>query len=262
MVIIDQETCIGCGKCAADCPAWNIKIEEKAAIKADCIQCGHCVAVCPAGAVSIPEYDMEDIEEYQEEGFRLQPEQVLHSIKYRRSVREYQPKEVSRSDLELLVQAGRYTATAKNSQSNGFVFVQKELEQLKEQVWEFIDQTEQKQGRSAPKELLPYFSFNRRRKADPSDDYLFRNAPVVLFVTSDYLLDAGLAAQNIETMAVSMGLGVLYNGYLARITDANEKLKQWLGIQDKTIRACMLLGYPVRHYIRTAPRKAPDVIWK
>ena len=68
MVIIDQETCIGCGKCAADCPAWNIKIEEKAAIKADCIQCGHCVAVCPAGAVSIPEYDMEDIEEYQEEG--------------------------------------------------------------------------------------------------------------------------------------------------------------------------------------------------
>ena len=89
MVIIDQETCIGCGKCAADCPAWNIKIEEKAAIKADCIQCGHCVAVCPAGAVSIPEYDMEDIEEYQEEGFRLQPEQVLHSIKKRRSVREY-----------------------------------------------------------------------------------------------------------------------------------------------------------------------------
>ena len=85
---------------------------------------------------------------------------------------------------------------------------------------------------------------------------------MVLFITSDYLLDAGLAAQNIETMAVSVGLGVLYNGYLARIADANEKLKKWLGIEDKAIRACMLLGYPMRHYVRTAPRKEPDVIWK
>ena len=101
-----------------------------------------------------------------------------------------------------------------------------------------------------------------REKKDAADDYLFRNAPAVLYIVSDSPLDAGLAAQNMETMAVSLGLGVLYNGYLARISDANEELKQWLGIGDRTIRACMLLGYPARHYVRTAPRKAPDVIWK
>ena len=262
MVIIDHEKCIGCGVCAEDCLAFNIEIGEKARIKKECIQCGHCVAVCPAAAVSIPEYDMKDIEEYDAESFCLQPEQVLHSIKFRRSVRDYKEKEVKSSDLELLVQAGRYTATAKNSQSNGFIFVQKELIQLKHMVWEYIDEIEKQEGKAAGRDMLTYFSFNRRRKADLKDDFLFRNAPVVLFITSDYLLDAGLAAQNIETMAVSVGLGVLYNGYLARIADANEKLKKWLGIEDKAIRACMLLGYPMRHYVRTAPRKEPDVIWK
>ena len=95
-----------------------------------------------------------------------------------------------------------------------------------ERVWDFID----KMGRHVDKALLPYVAFNRRRKVDPKDDYLFRNAPVVLYITSDWPVDAGLAAQNIETMANALGMGALYNGYLARISDANEELKKWLGI--------------------------------
>ena len=69
----------------------------------------------------------------------------------------------------------------------------------------------------------------------------------------------GLWTQN---MAASLGMGALYNGYLARIADANDTLKQWLEIEGKTIKACMLLGYPDRTYMRTAPRKKANVIWK
>ena len=48
MVEINQEKCIGCGKCAEDCVARNIKIKEKKAeVKADCIKCGHCNKRCP-----------------------------------------------------------------------------------------------------------------------------------------------------------------------------------------------------------------------
>ena len=121
---------------------------------------------------------------------------------------------------------------------------------------------EEKEGRNIARELLPYVVFNRRRKKNPQDDYLFRNAPAALFITSDWPLDAGLAAQNIENMAASLGMGALYNGYLARIADANDTLKQWLEIEGKTIKACMLLGYPDRTYMRTAPRKKANVIWK
>lgn len=262
MVVIDEKKCIGCGLCAADCIAQSIVIEEKARIKKDCFQCGHCVAVCPQGAVSIPEYDMVDVEKYDADSFAVNPEQLLHSIKFRRSIRNYKPEAVPEDVLRMLAEAGRYTATAKNSQSNGFVFVQKEMGELKDRVWQFIDDIAHKDIREIDKAFLPYLVFNQRRKKDATDDYLFRNAPVVLYVVSDSALDAGLAAQNMEMMGVSLGLGMLYNGYLARVSDANAELKEWLGIEDRKICACMLLGYPAVHYARTAPRKPAEIIWK
>ena len=76
--------------------------------------------------------------------------------------------------------------------------------------------------------MLPYLSFNQRRKADCKDDYLFRNAPVVAYITSDWPLDAGLAAQNMELMAVALGLGALYNGYLAALPMQTKSLRTGL----------------------------------
>ena len=263
MIKINEEKCVGCGLCAKDCLTFNIEIHNhKAHISKYCLHCGHCVAICPQKAVSIPEYDMEDVEEYDPDSFCLEPEQVLHAIKFRRSIRSFKPEKLAQSELELLVQAGRYTATAKNCQGNGFIFIQEELEHLKSMVWDYIENIEVQSEKNISRDLLPYLSFNKRRKTDPTDDYLFRNAPVVLFITSDRPLDAGLAAQNIETMAVSMEIGVLYNGYLSRIANADLALKKWLGIEGETIQACMLLGYPNRRYLRTAPRKKAHVIWK
>lgn len=259
MVKVNTEKCIGCGKCTADCLAFNIVVEDgKAHVKNECIECGHCVAVCPVNAVEIEGYDMEDVEEYNKDTFEVNPESLLHAIKFRRSIRSYKDEKVSEKDLHMLLQAGRYTATAKNNQDCHFIFVQEEREKLKELVWGFIDDM----GHDVDKALLPFVAFNRRRKKNPADDFLFRNAPVVLYITSDWPLDAGLAAQNIEIMAHALGMGALYNGYLARISDANEELKKWLGIEGKTIKACLLLGYADKKYVRTAPRKEANAIWK
>lgn len=259
MIQIDEK-CVGCGICVKDCISQRLVVENgKAHATGPCLECGHCAALCPRNAVSILDYDMEDIEESE---FSLDPEELLCSIKSRRSIRSYKPMPVEQMKLDMLLQAGRYTATAKNSQDCHFVFVQKELDTLKELVWKSIDEIEAAGFRNIPKEALPYIDFNRRRKANPADDYLFRNAPVVLFIASDYPLDAGLAAQNVELMANALDLGALYNGFLARITDRNDALKEWLGIPQKNIHACMLLGYPNVRYLRTAPRKKANVSWK
>lgn len=263
MIQINQELCIGCGQCVKDCISHRLSLENgKAAISKECIYCGHCTAICPVGAVSNSDYDMADVEDYCKDTFTLNTDKLLHAIKFRRSIRDYKAQPVENEKLQKLLQAGRYTATAKNNQDCHFVFVQKELASLKQQVWDYIEEYSVSNAGNISNEMFPYVSFNRRRKADAADDYLFRNAPVVVYITSDWPLDAGLAAQNMELMAVSMGLGVLYNGFLARISDENESLKTWLGIEGKTIKACMLLGYPNLSYARTAPRKEPNVIWK
>lgn len=263
MVRIDEKLCIGCGACIRDCVGNNIELAEgKATIKNECFLCGHCVAICPSNAVAISEYDMNEVEEYDEASFSVAPDNMLHKIKFRRSIRNYKNDMVTQEVLNQLLNAGRFTATAKNNQSCYFVFVQKEREVFKDLVWSEIDKIKAPEGERLPNDVFPLVAFNRRRKDNPADDFLFRNAPVILFITSDWPLDAGLAAQNIEHMAVSMGLGALYNGYLTRFCDSNEEVKKWLGIEGQTIRGCMLLGYPKTHYFRTAPRKEANVIWK
>lgn len=263
MISIDKEKCIGCGKCIKDCLAGKIKLEEgKAMYSGECIQCGHCAAICPCAAISIPEYDMEDVESYTKEDLDVDAEKLLNFIKFRRSIRDYKACPVEQEKLEKILQAGRYTATAKNNQDCHFVFVQNKLHKVKELVWNHVEEITDRSKGKLPKELVVFAVFNRRRKADPNDDYLFRNAPVVLFITSDWPLDAGLAAQNMELMAEALGLGVLYDGYLARLAEANAELKEYLGISDKTIKACMLMGYPNVSYERTAPRRKANVIWK
>lgn len=263
MVIINQEKCIGCGQCIKDCVATNIQIiEGKAQVQRPCLQCGHCLTVCPANAVRISDYDMDDVEEYKKEDFTLDPNTFLRAIKYRRSIRSYQDKKVEKEKITQIAQAGRYTATAVNYQFHKFVFVQEQLEVFKEKVWDFVEVNKDKKDEKGNLIYAHYVGFNQRRKENPANDYLFRNAPAVVFVASDRMLDAGLAAQNMEMMAVSLGLGMLYNGFLARIVEANQELKEWMGIVDKEICACMLLGYPEIQYLRTAPRKELNFILK
>ncbi|MBI4702717.1 MAG: DUF362 domain-containing protein [Deltaproteobacteria bacterium] len=49
---IDPKKCLGCGTCAAWCPADAIAVERTAAIDPErCIGCGECIAACRDGAV-------------------------------------------------------------------------------------------------------------------------------------------------------------------------------------------------------------------
>ena len=132
------------------------------------------------------------------------------------------------------------------------------MDKLKDMVWGYIDALQQVDSKGLM-DYEAYKSFLIRKNKDASDDFLFRNAPAVLFITSQRYLDAGLAAQNMEMMAYSLDMGVLYNGFLVRIADENIELKKWLGIENETICACMLIGYPKKKYHKTAPRKIADV---
>lgn len=261
MVVVDQEKCIGCGRCVSDCVYGNLSLQDgKVRCGGDCILCGHCVAICPMDAVTIPEYDMEDVEACSEERLLSDIDGLLHTIKSRRSIRCYKEQTVERAKLEKLVQAGRYTATAVNRQDCRFILVQDALPELKKLVWRAMD------AMLAHPDTLPENTYKAyKRIADKraqNIDYLFRNAPAVLYIASESVQNACLAAQNIELAAAAQGLGVMYNGYLTGFTNMSPEVLSWLDTSDKPIAMSMLLGYPDVRYRRTAPRRAADVRWR
>ena len=263
MVMINAALCVGCGACAEDCPGHAIYIKEgKAEAVRPCIQCGHCVAVCPVKAVSIPEYDMEEVEEYDPETFRIAPENFLHAVKFRRSIRNFKAQPLEREALEHILAAGRYTATAKNAQACTFVVVQERLEEFKSLFWEEVPGLLEKLKAQESPYFSPFRYFYQQWKRNPANDTFFFNTPCLLVIAAENPLDGGLAAANMENQAVAEGAGVLYSGYLMRSISASPRLLEWLGTGDKPIACCMLAGYPAVSYRRTAPRKKADIIWK
>ena len=264
MIVIDKEKCIGCGKCLNVCFGGALKIEEGKAecIKDDCLHCGQCVAICPANAVSIPDYDMEEVEEYDEKTFTITPENYLHAVKFRRSIRDFKPEKIEHEKMVNILNAGRYSATARNLQACKFILIQDELEEFKKLLWEQVPVIAESFKETLPRYHALFTYFYRKYKKNPKDDTLFFNTPSFLVIAADNPWDAGLAAANIENMAVAEGAGVLYSGYTQRLINASPVLKEWLGIGDTPVACCLLMGYPANRYLRTAPRKKGNITYR
>lgn len=263
MIQIDPAVCIGCGKCVKDCISSRLAIKDgKALYKKRCIKCGHCVAICPVNAISMPAYDMSEVEEYKPELFDLEPQRLLRAIKFRRSVRDFQPRAVEANKIKDIINAGRCSPSASNRQDYHFYVIQEHLRDFKKIVWDMLER--QLDGMvNMPRDMLrPVSRFCDMRRKDPDHDYLFRNAPVVLFLESNTELDAGVAAQNMELTAVAHGLGVMYDQYLSYVTKINREALQFLGTHGEKFLVAMLLGYPAVRYVRTAPRKNTNITWK
>ena len=51
---IDENKCVGCGKCEALCPMQNITIKDQKAVSGDrCTMCYRCINNCPKQAITL-----------------------------------------------------------------------------------------------------------------------------------------------------------------------------------------------------------------
>ena len=272
MFNVDKEKCIACKQCINDCPVSDITLEEnKANIKnKSCIKCGHCIAICPTKAVSTSDYNMDEVIEYNNEDFKVDADNLLNFIKFRRSVRSFKNKKVEKEKIEKIIEAGRFTQTATNSQDVGYIVVTEKLDELKELAFESLNEKGQyilDNLTEDTKHLKRYATlwrlFYRMYKKDPiKNDKLFFNAPSVIIVTANNELNGALAASKMDLMVDALGLGTFYSGFLQVATNGNDKILNLLGINDnKKVVACMVIGYPNVKYKRTAPRKDASISW-
>lgn len=263
MLQFDLSRCTGCGLCTTDCYFHAIQLKQGIPVfQGECIQCGHCYALCPENAISITGYPHDDVVEARD-GQAVDAEQLLYTLKQRRSVRNYLPIPVEQEKLARILQAGRYTATGANSQEFRFVVVQDQMEEFRTKLWRGMEQRIAAYGDQVPDDQRYLAEALKRYQAERFDRILW-NAPCAVLIASNHKWswDAGMASQSMELMAVAQGLGALYNGYLLHAVKSDTALRQWLGIPDVPVKTAMLLGYPVVQYQRSAPRKPINVIWR
>ena len=249
-VIIDSAKCIGCGSCAGECILGTIQlIDGKAHVcKKYCMKCGHCFSVCPAGAISMDGYDCPEEEADIE---CVSADSMLKFMKSRRSIRHFTDEKISDADIGMIIDAGRYSPTAKNMQDLHFTVLEKTLPEIEKEAVE---------------DIKAFFAssaneFDRHITVD--DHFFFFGAPLVIVVSATRGDDAGLSAAYMELMAESLGLGVLYCGYFTSTALRNEKIFKALELPE----GCkpyftLVIGHPEVKFSRIPPRKLPSVTRK
>lgn len=275
MININIEKCTGCGLCSKDCTRNDIQIIRGKAypLNKSCMGCGHCIAICPHNAVVIDNYDMKEVIEYNAETFEINPENLLNSIKFRRSVRHFKNTAVEKEKIKKIIEAGRYSPSGSNKQPLSFVVVQQKMRELTAIT---VDILYKYACNFEPDEHDPLFSqyklytdmwkqiYSQYKKGN---DILFFNAPAMIIILHDKRLsaystiDGQLASSNMVMMANSLDLGVCYNGFFTFASEDLE-IRNLLYLPDNIkVVASLLIGYADVKYLRTVPRKKPEVQW-
>lgn len=272
MISINMKECVGCGICAKDCFPNNIEIKDKKAIVKNsiCMKCGHCIAVCPTNSISLDEYEMGDVKEFNKDTFSIEPERLLNFIKYRRSVRQFKNQPVEDEKILNIIEAGRFTATASNSQNVSYVVVKEEVAKLRRLALKNLSDfarvsLSKHEISSVMKSYMERWihMYESDIAMSGKNDSLFFNAPAILLIVSDSPVDAALAASNMELMTFAQGLGTFYSGFFVRAAQYNTTINEFLGLNESLkVMVCMVLGYPDVNYLRTVPRKQAKINWR
>lgn len=172
--------------------------------------------------------------------------ETFECIKSRRSTRVYSDKTVSQSDIDKIVEAGRYAPSGGNNQSTHFIVIQNKeiLNELIELVKDTFAGMEIEDGM--------YKSIFNSINASKKGNYVFNYHAPVLIVTANKigypngLADCSCALTNMMLMANELNLGSCWINQLRWLKD-NENIIAYLrklGMNDdEEIWGSLAVGY-------------------
>lgn len=293
---VDPGKCVGCGECAALCPAGVLALENGVATVTGpgCIGCGHCLAVCPEAAVTREEPGngwAEAFATFSPSGAQVDPgafspAALVDLLRSRRSCRRFRPDAVPGPVLEDLIRAAVTAPSGTNSQAWTFSVLTSRAAVLSlgEAVAEFFRRLHRLVERSAVRRLLSLVG--RRELEDyyrehyPSvcralaewdrdrTDRLFHGATAVVVVgslpgASCPAEDALLATGNLLLTAHTLGLGTCLIGYAASAMDHDRRVAAAAGVPaEERVHAVVALGWPKVAFVRPTTRRRPQVRYK
>lgn len=271
-ISIDKEKCFKCGACVNLCssylkfgedgfPCARTKDEQENLF--GCIQCGNCMMICPKDAIEIIGEDI-DKNHLREIGAVADYDALNNLYLKRRSCRKFTPDEVSKEDLERIINSAA-TAAVSIPPSEVKVLIIQGRDKVQKLADEILNGFA---GFMKMKPLFLFFTWLFGKKAEHNmfkefvfplgktmiefrkkgEDILFYNAPVAVLFYGTELTDKEdmhIAATQATIAAEALGLGTCIIGSLGAVFDKNCKLRKKYGI-EKTDKIGMgfIVGHP------------------
>jgi nitroreductase/NAD-dependent dihydropyrimidine dehydrogenase PreA subunit len=291
MINLDRDACTDCLECRSVCPNYVFGVTSKPGSEQElhlrypeqCCACGHCIAVCPSDALSHPELPLDEFVPLAMPD--VGPEAMQTLLFSRRSIRHYKPDPVPDDMVERLLLAATHAGTSSNGQTEGFVVIRdraflRNLELLVVDVlWRagfrhlgskgLVSRLlEMKFGAELVRQYRPYHGiFKHRRENGELEGVIFRDAPVVILahgLKANQLagINCALAMRNVELLALTMGLGSCWIGFLVAAAARSKRIRDFIGIaRDWRVFGALMVGYPNERFNLGLPRKARPTRW-
>lgn len=260
LITIDQEKCIQCGICVAECPTIVLQMGEKgpeAVNPAQCVACGHCVAVCPSAAFDNALSPLAQQTNVVED---LIPdkETAKQFLRARRSIRTYRQTPVPREQLLQLVDMARLAPTGSNQQGISYIIVEdkKIMEKSSEIIIEWMEKNS----------VYKKFDVMLQAYRERGNDTILRGAPHLILALADEEFQRGrenaiFSLTYLELYAPALGLGSCWAGIFEICAFSGHKpLLELFNIPaGKKITGAVMAGYPQYRYQRLTDRNPLEV---
>lgn len=173
-------------------------------------------------------------------------ETVFETIKTRRSTRSYSDREVSKEDLDMVLEAGRFAPSGGNNQTTHLLVITSQ--EIKEKIAKLAEKL------FSGMEVMPdtYKSMASAILSSKRGGYNFhRNAPVLILTAnkktySNNIADCSCVLENMMIMANALDLGSCWVNQIKWLNEEPEMLELLYGIglrEDERVYGGLTLGY-------------------
>lgn len=178
--------------------------------------------------------------------------QVLETIKNRRSVRNYKPDQISQEELDLIIEAGIYAPTAGNEQPWYFTVIQNQeiLKHINEAVREEMLKSDMEWAKNTAK--------------NPNFQVTY-DAPTLIIISGRkdgmaWNVDCSAAIENMLIAAESLNIGSVWLGLIRNLFAREDEVKK-LGLPEGFQPFYgVSFGYKANDKKIEAPKRNRDVV--
>jgi len=286
---INQSTCVKCKICIEVCPVKAIGVDKDSNVnfikerENICLSCGQCMSICPTEAITLKNYSYG-------ENFSPMPDatisykQFMNFIKTRRSIRNFEDKEVKKDILIKIIDSLKYAPygakpngveiTVINSR-NKIISILPLIEEFLNNIASWVENPitsniiKLKEGSETfstlKKHLYPMIKLDNYNLKQ--DDRITRGAPTLIILhskkeTSEHTHNGIIYATYLMFAIHSLGLGSTINGIISPAINKEKKIKEAFNIpKEHEAIISIMLGYPKYKYKKVINRQNKKIHW-